>query len=314
MLQQTRVAAAIPYYGRFLRAFPNVRALARAPLSRVLALWSGLGYYGRARNLHRAAREIIGRLGGRFPKTRDELLSLPGFGRYTAGAVASIAFEEPVPVVDGNVARVYSRWFGWKGDATSPALRKRTWERATALVPALRPGDWNQSVMELGALVCVPQGPRCDACPVRRGCRALASGRPGSYGGRRAPAARPREHRTWLVVNDSSGRIALWRRPATGIWGGLYEFPSLEGRLGVAGALRHASRMFGVPPTRLAGRAEGDVHHVFTHKEVTFRIVRMTAAIRPSSREFRWLTPRAAEALGLPTPVREVLSRMSRFA
>ena len=173
MLQQTTVAAVTPKYEAFLKAFPDVRALARAPEDAVLKRWAGLGYYSRARNLRRAAREIVEKHGGQFPSNFDDVLALPGVGRYTAGAILSIAFSQPHPVVDGNVIRVYARLFGLRGRAKDPAFVKEIWARAAPLVPKSAPGDWNQALMELGATVCTPESPSCGACPVAKDCVAL---------------------------------------------------------------------------------------------------------------------------------------------
>jgi len=310
LLQQTRVAAATPYYRRFVRAFPTVAALARAPLSRVLAIWSGLGYYGRARNLHRAARDVVAAHRGRLPSTRDALRALPGFGPYTAGAVASIAFGEPVAVVDGNVARVYARWFGDRGDPTTPSAMRALWKRAEELVPAQSPGDWNQALMELGATVCVPRVPRCAACPIREGCRARATGRPERFGKRDAPPARPVERRLWAVVRDSEGRVAVVRRPLRGLWGGLYEF--LPMAAGGENSLRQriAARL-GVRAFRIsAPRGREVIRHVFTHKEVLFSVCRAELTGTARSPGVRWIRGREASSVPAPAPVGKMLREM----
>jgi len=188
MLQQTQVATVIPYFERFMAAFPTVRALAAAPEQQVLRLWAGLGYYGRARHLHAAARRIVEAYGGRIPPRVGDLLFLPGVGSYVAGAVASIAFGVPVPAVDANVARVLSRLFALTGDPASPRVRKDLESLAAALIPPERPGDFNQAMMELGARVCAATRPLCDPCPVRSSCKAAQQGNPLDYP---APARRP---------------------------------------------------------------------------------------------------------------------------
>ncbi|MBX7251062.1 MAG: A/G-specific adenine glycosylase, partial [Candidatus Promineofilum sp.] len=176
MLQQTQIAAVVPYYERWLARFPTVAALAAAPLDDVLKQWEGLGYYSRARHLHAAAQRIVADHGGRLPDTLEELLRLPGVGRYTAGAVASIAYGVRAPVLDGNVIRVLSRLFDVAEDVTRPETRARLWALAEALVPAERPGDYNQALMELGQVICVPQRPRCLLCPLRDDCLARQRG------------------------------------------------------------------------------------------------------------------------------------------
>lgn len=172
MLQQTQVETVLPYYFRFLKAYPTVMALAKAPLEEVLALWSGLGYYSRARNLHKTAQIIVSERRGKFPKTRDELIKLPGIGEYTAGAIASIAFEERVPIVDGNVIRLLTRIFALEGDPKAKPLKEMLWTIAAKLLPEERIGDFNQSLMELGALVCSSEEPHCNSCPLQTFCKA----------------------------------------------------------------------------------------------------------------------------------------------
>ncbi|MCX6907673.1 MAG: A/G-specific adenine glycosylase, partial [Verrucomicrobia bacterium] len=224
MLQQTQVATVIPYYRRWLRQFPNVRSLAGAKPAVVLKAWEGLGYYRRARNLHAAAREVVQRHGGRLPATRDELLALPGIGRYTTGAILSIAFGQPEPLVDGNVARVLARLFGIRQNVKSGAGQARLWSVADYLVPAKRPGAFNESLMELGATVCTSQNPRCDECPVRELCVALRRGwveRLPNTGKR--PASRVVRQRALLIWRG--GRVLVRQRRADGLLGGFWEFP-----------------------------------------------------------------------------------------
>jgi A/G-specific adenine glycosylase len=187
MLQQTQIATVIPFYERFLKTFPDAASLARAPLERVLELWSGLGYYRRARNLHAAARKIVAEFGGRFPRAQEEARSLPGIGSYTAAAVLSIAYGVPLPALDGNVARVIARLEGRKGSLAEPGFRKAVESRLGSLISPHSPGDFNQALMELGQTVCLPRAPRCDACPVRRACRARETGNPEDF-----PSPRPR--------------------------------------------------------------------------------------------------------------------------
>ena len=211
MLQQTTVAAVTPKYEAFISAFPDVRALARASEDAVLKRWAGLGYYSRARNLRRAALEIVTKHGGEFPSAFDDALALPGVGRYTAGAILSIAFSQPHPVVDGNVIRVYSRLFGLRGRAKDPAFVKEIWARAAPLVPRSAPGDWNQALMELGATVCTPESPSCGACPVAKFCVAFKKGIQDEL-----PLPEKRREPTpvrwtclWIV---RGGKLLIWRR------------------------------------------------------------------------------------------------------
>ncbi len=211
MLQQTTVAAVAPKYEKFIAAFPDVRALAGAREDAVLKHWAGLGYYSRARNLRRAALEIVAKHGGAFPSALDDVLALPGIGRYTAGAILSIAFGKPHAVVDGNVIRVFSRLFGLRGRAKDPAFVADIWARAAPLVPKTAPGDWNQALMELGATVCTPESPSCGACPVADFCVGLRKGIQD-----RLPLAEKRRAPTpvrWTCLWIArGGKVLIWRR------------------------------------------------------------------------------------------------------
>ena len=232
MLQQTRVAAVIPHYRRFLKRFPTVRHLARARPAAVLEAWAGLGYYSRARNLHLAARKIVTRHGGKFPQEWDATLALPGIGRYTAAAILSIAHDRPLAVLDGNVARVLTRLEARRGDFRQPLAWKRLQTAASALLARRAPGDWNQAMMELGATVCTPQSPRCPRCPVARWCRARALGL-----AERLPVARRKPRKLEVTVAaavllDPHGRTLLVRRPGGdgALFSRLWQFPAVEAR------------------------------------------------------------------------------------
>jgi A/G-specific adenine glycosylase len=229
MLQQTQVATVIPYYRRWLRLFPNVHALVAAKPAVVLKAWEGLGYYSRAHNLHAAACEVVRRHAGQLPADRDALLALPGIGRYTAGAILSIAFGQPEPLVDGNVVRVLARLFAIRENVKSSHGQKRLWKLAGELVPAKRPGAFNESLMELGATVCTPQNPHCVACPLRVRCVARRHGEHECLPnvGRR-PKSRLVRQRALLIWRD--GRVLTRRRPAGGLLGGLWEFPGSDCR------------------------------------------------------------------------------------
>ncbi len=224
MLQQTQVRTVVPYYERFLKRFPTVESLARAQLDTILKLWEGLGYYSRARNLHRAAGEIVERFDGHFPRTAAELLTLPGIGRYTAGAIASNAFDERAPIVDGNIERVLCRLFRIHGDSKDSAIQKTLWAIADDLVPANKPGLFNQALMEIGAEVCTPRNPQCGDCPLDRACQAKRHGEQLSL-----PTRRPRKplpsHTVVVGVIYKAGRILIDKRKPDGLLGGLWEFP-----------------------------------------------------------------------------------------
>ncbi|WP_275099481.1 A/G-specific adenine glycosylase [Sedimenticola hydrogenitrophicus] len=230
MLQQTQVTTVIPYYARFMQRFPGLRQLAEAELDEVLHLWSGLGYYARARNLHRAARTVLDEQAGRFPATLESLMALPGIGRSTAGAILSLALEQPLPILDGNVKRVLARCFavpGWPGKAD---VQKRLWSLSERLTPPTRTRAYNQAMMDLGATLCRRANPLCDACPLMRQCRARAEGDPGAYPQAKPRAQLPSRKVVMLLIHDGRGRLLLEARPQSGIWGGLWGLPEYTDR------------------------------------------------------------------------------------
>lgn len=272
MLQQTRVDTVMPYFERFMARFPTPLALAEAPEDQVLAAWSGLGYYRRARMLHAGARVVADR--SEMPRTREGLLELPGVGRYTAGAIASIAFDEPVGLVDGNVARVLSRIFVLEEDMRRAGM-KRAEQLAEELVPARAPGDWNQALMELGATICTPRSPSCDRCPVAASCRARAEGRVSELpvlGEKVKP--KPQQVQS-LVARTKDGRVLLARRRSAGLFGGLWEPPSLDGD---ETARADLLARFPLVSTTVAGR----VTHVLSHRRLTVDVHAGELARAPS--------------------------------
>jgi A/G-specific adenine glycosylase len=266
LLQQTRVETVISYYQRFLAAFPTVQVLAAAPLTRVLRLWAGLGYYSRARHLHRAARLIASERGGRFPATAAQWQELPGVGAYTAGAVASIAFGERVPAVDGNVKRVLARLSCIRQRIGTAAFDRTVGTLAGQLVPRGAPGEFNQALMELGARVCLPRRPRCDLCPVRHFCAAHAAGCPSALP-LRARKPRVRSVRRVAAAVWRNGAVLLVRRPATGLLAGLWTLPGAElrGRAAPSATLKRLARE-SLGGTLLVGPRVGAVQHAFSHQ------------------------------------------------
>jgi len=222
MLQQTQVSTVIPYYERFLQRFPDVQALAAAPIDEVLHLWTGLGYYARARNLHKAAQLLVERFDGEFPETVEEVAGLPGIGRSTAGAILSLSRQQRAVILDGNVKRVLSR-FHAVGD-TGSAQEKILWQHAEAHTPQKRVHHFNQVMMDLGATVCTRAKPACLLCPLQSHCAALKEGEPTAYPAKKAARAVPEKSTTLLVLLNAEGEVLLEQRPPAGIWGGLWSF------------------------------------------------------------------------------------------
>lgn len=302
MLQQTRVETVIPYYRRFMRLFPGPQRLAAAPLQQVLKAWEGLGYYSRARNLRRAARIVVERHGGRVPSRYDEFRSLPGVGEYTAAAVLSIGAGLALPVVDGNVLRVVSRWQGIGDDIALAATRRRVRAFLEGCIPAGAPGRFNEALMELGALVCLPRSPRCPDCPLRPGCFARRHGRTGSLpikGGKKPVP----EHDVALAALVRANRLYIQRRPEQGHLGGLWELPGGKCRPGEAperALVRECREELGVRVRVLRRLAE--VRHAYSHFKVRLHVF----ACRPGSGRLRpqgahaWV--RAGELADYPLP------------
>jgi A/G-specific adenine glycosylase len=272
MLQQTRVETVIPYWERFLARFPDVTALAEADQDDVLGHWAGLGYYSRARNLHRAARDVVERHGGVIPGDVEALRELPGVGRYTAGALASIAFDLPEPVVDGNVMRVLSRLRGIRDDVGRPTIREQLWEEAADLARCETPGDLNQGLMELGATICTPRAPRCPACPVVRHCDAHRAGDAEQLP-LKAARGKPRRVEGVVAWVVRGGRALAVRRPERGLLGGLWDLPGGDLRARerpAAGVGRALAERVGLAPESL--RRVGAVEHVFTHRALRLHV------------------------------------------
>ena len=296
MLQQTRTETVERYYRAFTEKYPTVFALAQAEEDEVLKLWEGMGYYSRARNLHKAARLVAGELQGIFPSNADNLRRLPGVGPYASCAIASIAYGEPVPALDGNQARVISRVQAVDRVVRTPA---ELWDEATALLDRERPGDYNQALMDLGASVCLPRRPRCDVCPVRGFCRAMADGNAEDYPRLPPPILKKEEARTVLLVRVN-GRILVCRRPEKGLLGGLWEFPNLPGTLAPAEAAARLTET-GVEKPRLL-RKLPEAKHVFTHL-----VWNMTglALVAETAGEWRAVDAGELDALGMPSALRK---------
>ncbi len=296
MLQQTRVETVVPYYHAFLKQFPTVAMLAAASEEQVLKRWAGLGYYRRARQLHLAAQEVVTHYGGELPRTAAELQQLKGVGRYTAGAIASIAFEEPVPLVDGNVSRVFSRLFALPDDMRQRAGQQRVWGLAEQLVPQKKPGDFNQALMELGALVCVPRNPRCLICPLRDQCEARTQGLEQQLP-HMSKKAKPKQlAMVAAILQQRNGDVLLAQRASDGLFGGLWEPPMVEAASLAAG--RDALSQLGVSRSRKL-EPKGQVRHILTHRRLDIEVLsaqlsRRTKlpAVTGAYVQLRWTQPK----------------------
>ncbi len=336
MLQQTRVAAVIPYFERFMARFPDVETLAAADLDEVLKLWSGLGYYARGRNLHAAARAVAANHGGRIPDTFEELVALPGIGRSTAGAILALALGRRQSILDGNAKRVLARYHavaGWPGD---PPVRDRLWTLAERHTPHRRVGDYTQAIMDLGATLCTRTRPGCLLCPVSDGCRAYAAGDPTRFPAPRPRRPYPTREKLLLVMRDASGRVLVERRPPSGIWGGLWSFPEASAALDFEDAAGAAARRHRLRPRRV--RRLPAIEHGFTHFRL--RATPVVVSVEPlpdrvaDGEAVRWVEPGIAAGdgdrdgdggtgvgggagasgadVGLAAPVGAVLSRLEK--
>ncbi len=287
MLQQTRVETVIPYFERWMRLFPTVQALAEASERDVLNAWEGLGYYSRARNLHKAAKVIVRDFGGNLPRSLNELVKLPGVGRYTAGAIASIAFGADEPALDGNLKRVYARLFDVTEPVDSPKGEKLLWEIARRNLPPGRAGDFNQALMDLGAAVCLPKNPRCLLCPLTELCKARENGTQELL-----PLKKPKKvvphhvHAAGVIVRR--GRVLLARRPPQGLLGGMWEFPNGRVDADPAGELAQVLET-GYRLKVQRNEALGVVQHAYTHFKVTVHAFRCELVKMPDAPGLKWV-------------------------
>jgi len=309
MLQQTQVATVIPYFERFMARFPDVVKLADASLDEVLAHWSGLGYYSRARNLHTAAQVIHDEHGGEFPLQLETVMALPGIGRSTAGAILALACDQHLPILDGNVKRVLSRFHAVEGWPGKREVEQRLWQLAEVTTPKKRTADYTQAIMDLGATLCSRSKPRCSECPVNAGCLAYDQDRVAEFPGKKPRQALPLREVVMPVVVNGKGEVLLQKRPPAGIWGGLWSLPEFADDAALSHwyethAIRSDSR-----------RSLQPVRHTFTH----FQLL-----IQPQYSEVKEKTPMVADAgteawhaltqlerLGLPTPVRRILENLA---
>jgi A/G-specific adenine glycosylase len=313
MLQQTQVATVIPYYLRFMQRFADVRALAAAPLDEVLHLWSGLGYYARARNLHRAAGIVCTEHGGEFPADIGCLQSLPGIGRSTAGAILALAHGQRHPILDGNVKRVLARIHAVEGWPGQTAVAKRLWELANTHTPRARVGAYTQAIMDLGATLCTRSAPACERCPLTAACRAHQRGRATAYPGSKPRQDKPQRHSTLLLLSNPAGEVLLERRPPSGIWGGLWSLPEVPPEHTEDAHIRHwcrdKLRCRIDQLTTLPGLRHGFSHFNLTIRPVHARVLAQDAAVMEGD-DYVWYNGRS-RAHGLAAPIKRLLAGLT---
>lgn len=309
MLQQTQVATVIPYFERFARALPDLRALAEADEDDVFALWSGLGYYRRARNLHRAAKICAGQQGGELPDDFDALTALPGIGRSTAGAILALAYDKHFAILDGNVRRVLARFHGIHGDVRERAIEKKLWSLAEQHTPRDRVADYTQAIMDFGATVCVRAAPLCGICPVSQTCSARAQGLTGQLPQRRPARALPQRRTVMLVLRDARGKVLLQRRGPNGVWSGLWSLPEADD---APDARDTAQRLVDLDAAEI--QVLPPFLHTFTHyrleaQPLLWREVNAHHAIADAP-GVRWCSRNEIDQLGMPAPVKKLLQTL----
>ncbi len=314
MLQQTQVAAVIPYYLRFLEQFPDVESLAAAPSEAVMALWSGLGYYSRARNLHRCAQRVVAEFNAIFPDDPELLQQLPGIGRSTAAAIAAFSYGTRAAILDGNVKRVFARVFGVDGYPGTKSIEDALWQRAVALLPELDIEAYTQGLMDLGATLCTRANPACSRCPLATRCVALATGRVDQLPVRKPRKTVPEKHAIMLVIADAN-QVLLQRRPEIGIWGGLLSLPELDGQQsgqGISQAPARATLAQAVERFGAFASVEAllPVTHGFTHFKLHIAPYQITLSHRQqmaAERDYVWVATDQLIDAPLPAPIKKLL-------
>jgi A/G-specific adenine glycosylase len=310
MLQQTQVKTVIPYFQRFMQAFPTVQALAAAPLDEVLHHWTGLGYYARGRNLHRTAIQVSEQPGGRFPDTVQDLCELPGIGRSTAGAIVSIAFGKPAVILDGNVKRVLARHGAVEGWPGQRKVHDRLWDIAEQYTPGQRTAAYSQAMMDLGATLCTRAAPACERCPLAADCRAKAAGQQKSFPGSKPRKVMPVKTTTFVMAQAGNGDIWLERRPGSGIWGGLWCFPEVPDP-GCAG--KWCMDRWGLEPASI--ETWPAFRHTFSHYHLDISPVRVALPGIPGAvmeaPDKLWYNSGQPAAVGLAAPVAGLLARLA---
>ena len=302
MLQQTQVATVIPYFERWMKIFPDIASLARAPLDEVLSLWSGLGYYARARNLHSAAGQCLEQHAGQLPASADELSALPGIGLSTANAIVSQSLDEPAAVLDGNVRRALARHMALEGWTGKASVQKQLWKAAEARLPRKRGADYTQAIMDLGALICTRTAPACHACPVSEDCQALQLEQVERFPWPKPPTRVSEKTIHMLILRNEMGRVLLEKRPPSGIWGGLWSFP--EGR-----SIESIGQNLGL--TGIAAITLPQLEHRLSHVRMLIHpsLATATAARQVKcSPQQKWVDPAKRSELGIPKPVSDLLA------
>lgn len=311
MLQQTQVATVIPYFERFMERFPSVQALAEADLDEVLKYWAGLGYYARARNLHKAARQVCEMHDGQFPDTVEELSQLSGIGRSTAGAIVSIAYRKRAAILDGNVKRVLARYAAVEGWPGTTKVLNQLWQIAEAYTPEERTDDYTQAMMDLGATLCTPRKPNCLTCPLQSGCQALAQGRVEEIPGSRPKKQIPERKCQLTLIVNGAGEILLERRPPSGIWGGLWCLPQVDEQSSDEEILQQWRQRLGIELELLYELSP--IRHTFSHFHLTMRprVWRLTAnpvGLIRDEPDLDWYAPNRPPP-GLPAPIKKLLKQ-----
>lgn len=306
MLQQTQVDTVIPYFEKFTHTFPNIQKLAAAPLDDVLHLWTGLGYYARARNLHKCAKQVSDEYAGKFPQTVEELVSLPGIGRSTAGAIASISFGKATPILDGNVKRVLARFHAVEGWPGNKKVEDALWQYASAYTPNARCADYSQAMMDLGATVCKRSKPLCQQCPLSEDCLARQSENQEAFPGKKPKKTLPVKTMQMLLIQNQDGQILLQQRPDKGIWGGLWSLPELGLE---QNAVEHIQALYGAP--KAVSKLE-TFRHTFSHYHLDISPVKVELGKTPAqimeSATQLWYNPRQPQKVGLAAPVKKLLT------
>jgi len=310
MLQQTQVSSVIAYYQQFMARFPTLEVLAEAKDDDVLEHWAGLGYYARARNLLKSAKIIQSQFNGSFPNTLEEIITLPGIGRSTAGAILSIAFQQHAPILDGNVKRVLCRYQAiktWHGDKQ---IEKQLWELATKLTPSTRAGDYTQAIMDLGATLCTRSKPSCLSCPMSAGCQSFALELQNEI-----PKSRPKKtlplKQTWLAhIQSDDDEVLLEKRPPSGIWGGLYSLPELDSNMALKHIAEHCANTFSFDC--ISAEEKAAFTHTFSHFKLNLKPVRLTAKRIANqvndNTSYRWVKTSALKQFGMPSPISKYLA------